>query len=40
LMHMTDFAPVLSATSSRDCIWIMSIPNFPRGNTAVAVLVP
>jgi hypothetical protein len=24
LMHMTLFAPVLSATSSRDCIWIMS----------------
>src|SRR5262252_2663952 len=25
-MHMTDFAPVLSATSSRDCIWIMFYP--------------
>src|SRR6185312_3602357 len=29
-MHMTDFAPVLSATSSRDCIWIMFFPNFSR----------
>src|SRR5687768_9063380 len=28
-MHMTDLAPVLSATSSRDCIWIMSFPNLP-----------
>src|SRR5437899_409836 len=24
-MHMTDLAPVLSATSSRDCIWIMFV---------------
>jgi hypothetical protein len=27
-MHSTDFAPVLSATSSRDSVWIISIiPN-------------
>src|SRR6185369_607840 len=29
-MHMTDLAPVLSATSSRDCIWIMAVPNLSR----------
>jgi hypothetical protein len=28
LMHKTDFAPVLSATSNRDSVWIISI--FPN----------
>ena len=30
-MHKTDFAPVLSATSNRDSVWIISIvPNLYR----------
>src|SRR3982750_1846335 len=32
-MHMTDLAPVLSATSSRDCIWIMSGLSSQLGGT-------
>ena len=34
-MHRTDFAPVLSATSSRDSVWIISVvPNLSRTHPA------
>jgi hypothetical protein len=29
-MHKTDFAPVLSATSNLDSVWIISFPNLYR----------
>src|SRR6187431_381972 len=41
-MHWTDLAPVLSATSSRDCIWIMfstqlELPPMSRHRHAVSL---
>src|SRR5262245_55180083 len=35
-MHMTDLAPVLSATSSRDCIWIIVVPQLVPPASALA----